>query len=83
MIYITTGTTTNIASVADGLLVQVNAALASGTITLKAGTTTFAIITNPTVGSSYRYNGLRGQGAITAVTSASCDVTISLLNRAV
>lgn len=80
MIYITTGTTTAIATVANGLLVQVNAAL-TGTITLKAGTTTFAVITNPTVGSQYRYNGLRGQGAIAVVTSTTCDITVSLLNR--
>lgn len=80
MIYITTGATTPIGSAVDGLLVQVNSAL-TGTITLKAGTATFAVITNPTVGTQYRYNGLRGQGAITAVTSTTCDVTISLLNR--
>lgn len=80
MIYITTGATTAIATAANGILVMVNAAL-TGTITLKAGTATFAIITNPTVGSMFRYNGLRGQGAITAVTSTTCDVTISPLNR--
>lgn len=80
MKYITSATTTNIASAANGLLVTVNTAL-TGTITLAAGGTTFAVITNPTVGSLYRYNGLRGAGAITAVTSATCDITISLLNR--
>lgn len=78
MVYITTGTKTITA--ANGLLIQVNAAL-TGTLTLAAGGTTFAVITNPTVGSQYRYNGLRGQGTITVVASATCDATISLLNR--
>lgn len=78
MVYITTGTKTITA--ANGLLIQVNAAL-TGTLTLAAGGTTFAVITNPTVGSQYRYNGLRGQGTITVVASTTCDATISLLNR--
>lgn len=80
MVYITGAATTPIASAANGLLVTVNTAL-TGTITLTAATVAFAVITNPTVGSMYRYNGLRGKGAIAAVTSATCDVTISLLNR--
>lgn len=80
MIYITTGATTTIASNANGILVNVNTAL-TGTITLKAGGNTFAIITNPGVGVAFRGNGLRGQGAITCVTSTTCDITISLLNR--
>lgn len=80
MIYITTGATTPITTAANGILIQVNAAL-TGTITMKAGANTFAVITNPTVGSSFRYNGLRSQGAITCVTSTTCDVTVSLLNR--
>lgn len=76
--YITTGATTqvktgNIYSV----LITVNAAL-TGTITIIDGTTgttgNVAIITNPTVGSSYRYwdlaNGLR------IVTSTTCDITV-------
>lgn len=80
MIYITSATTTPITSVANGLLVNVNTAL-TGTITLQAGGTTFAVITNPGVGPAFRCNGLRGKGAITAITNATCDVTISLLNR--
>lgn len=78
MVYITTGTKT-IAG-ADGLLIQVNGAL-TGTLTLAAGGNTFAVITNPTVGNQFRYNGLRGLGAITVIASATCDATISLLNR--
>lgn len=78
MVYITSGTKTITA--ANGLLVQVNAAL-TGTLTLAAGGTTFAVITNPTVGSQFRYNGLRGQGEITVIASTTCDATISLLNR--
>lgn len=82
MVYITAATTTTVASQANGLLVQVNAAL-TGTITLAVGGTTFAVITNPTVGSSYRYSGLSTKGAVTAVTSATCDITVSLLNKIV
>lgn len=81
MIYLTTGAKTITA--ANGLLVQVNAAL-TGTLTLSSAVGgTFAIITNPVVGSQYRYNGLRGQGVITITSNATCDVTISLLNREV
>ncbi len=82
MIYVTSGTAQTIATGANGLLVTVNTAL-TGTITLKAGTTTFAIITNPTAGKSFRYNGLRGQGAISITPSDVCDCTVSFLNREV
>jgi len=82
MKYITASGSQTIAANANGLLVQVNTAL-TGTITLAAGGTTFAVITNPTVGSSYRYNGLRNQGAITVNPSTSCDITVSFLNRSV
>lgn len=80
MKYITSSGATTVASTANGLLVQVNKTL-SGTITLAAGGTTFAVITDPGVGSQYRYNGLRGQGAITVNPSATTDITISFLNR--
>lgn len=81
MKYITTSGSQTLVSAADGLLVQVNAAL-TGTLTLATTNgSTFAIITNPTVGSQFRYNGLRGQGAVTINPSASCDVTVSFLNR--
>lgn len=80
MKYITASGSATVASAANGLLIQVNTAL-TGTITLAAGGTTFAIITNPTVGSQYRYNGLRNQGAITVNPSATTDITVSFLNR--
>jgi hypothetical protein len=80
MKYITSSGSQTVAAAANGLLIQVNAAL-TGTITLAAGGTTFAIITNPTVGSQYRYNGLRNQGAITVNPNGSCDITVSFLNK--
>lgn len=80
MKYITASGSQTVASGADGLLIQVNTAL-TGTITLGAGGTTFAVITNPTGGSSFRYNGLRGQGAITVAPNDVCDITVSFLNR--
>lgn len=80
MKYITASGSQTVASAANGLLIQVNTAL-TGTITLAAGGTTFAIITNPTVGGQYRYNGLRNQGAVTVNPSATCDITVSFLNR--
>lgn len=81
MKYITTAATHTVAAGADGLLIQVNTAL-TGTITLAtANGSTFAVITNPTVGSQYRYNGLRKLGAVTVTPNASCDITVSFLNR--
>jgi hypothetical protein len=77
MKYITTATTTTL-PVSNGLLVQVNAALAAGTITINDAGVAVAIITNPTVGTSYRYYGFNG--AITIVTNAICDITVSSLN---
>lgn len=82
MKYITASGSTTVATAANGLLVQVNTAL-TGTITLAAGGTIFAVITNPTVGTQYRYNGLRGQGAITVNPSGTTDITVSFLNREV
>lgn len=82
MVYITASGSATVAAAANGLLIQVNKAL-TGTITLAAGDTTFAIITNPTVGNQFRYNGLRNQGAITVNPSATTDITVSFLNREV
>ena len=65
----------------NAIEVQVNTAL-TGTITLStANGGTFAVITNPTVGSLYKYGGLIGQGAITVNPSATCDITVTLLNN--
>lgn len=56
------------------LVVQVNAAL-TGTLTCADGIGTFAVITNPTVGSRYEYWDL--VGAVTVTTNATCDVCCS------
>lgn len=80
MKYITASGSQTVATAANGLLIQVNGAL-TGTITLAAGGNTFAIITNPVVGSQFRYNGLRNQGAITVNPSVTTDITVSFLNR--
>lgn len=77
MVYITASGAKDI-GVQDGILIQVNGAL-TGTITCQAGGTTFAVITNPTVGSQFRYGGLRGQGTITVNPSATTDITVSAL----
>lgn len=82
MKYITASGSTTVAAAANGLLIQVNTAL-TGTITLAAGGVTFAVITNPIAGSQFRYNGLRGQGAITVNPSGTTDITVSFLNREV
>ena len=82
MIYITASGSQTVATRANGLLLQCNAAYATGTIALAAGGTTFATITGPVAaGAQFRYNGLRSAGAITINPSATCDVTISLLNK--
>ena len=80
MKYITASGSQTVAAAVNGLLIQVNKAL-TGTITLGAGGTTFAVITDPTVGTQFRYNGLRNQGAITVNPSATTDITVSFLNR--
>jgi hypothetical protein len=80
MKYVTSSVVTIAA--ANGLLVQVNKALTTETITLAAGGTTFAVITGAVAaGAQFRYSGLRGQGAITVTPSAAVDATVSLLNR--
>lgn len=80
MVYITASGSTTVAKTCNGLLIQVNTALTC-TITLAAGGTTFAVITDPTAGSQFRYNGLRNQGAITVNPSGTTDITVSFLNR--
>lgn len=84
MKYITASGSTTVATSVDGLLVQINKGDASATITLAAGGNTFAVIAGPYLsGYQYRYNGLRGQGAITVNPSATTDLTVSFLNRQV
>lgn len=85
-VHITTGSN-DIAAQADGLFIQVNAAL-TGTLTVTtAGATqygtaagTVAVITNPTVGSQFKYGGLRTQGKINVTANATCDATVSLIS---
>lgn len=80
MKYITSSVVTITA--ANGLLIQLNKALTTETITLAAGGTTFGIITGPAAaGAQFRCNGLRGQGVITITPSAAVDAMASLLNR--
>lgn len=85
--YITASGATSIGQ-CNAILVQVNMAL-TGTITItNAGSTqygtssgTIAVITNPTVGSEYRYGGLNTQGAISINPSGTTDITVTKLNR--
>lgn len=78
--YITTTAATSIAAQAHGIYIQVNAAL-TGTITCTVGGATFAVITNPAVGNVFRYGGLYGQGAVVVTSSATCDITVTVLNK--
>lgn len=77
MIYITTGTTTTLPRT-NGILITVNASL-TGTITIADDGVTKGILTNPTVGQGPRYYGFGGVPTI--ITSTTCDITISMLNR--
>jgi hypothetical protein len=61
-------------------IIQVNAAL-TGTITVSdetgtSGTPVVAVITNPTVGSSFTYGNFKT--GVTVNPSATCDITVSL-----
>jgi hypothetical protein len=76
MIYITAASSKIVADATYGIFIQVNGAL-TGTITVADAGTTKAIITNPTVGSSYKYLGFVGQVVVTP--SATCDITVSNL----
>lgn len=78
MIYITASGSQSIATSAYGILIQVNAAL-TGSITVADGDVTKAVITDPTVGSQFRYFGFNG--AITVNPNATCDITVSVLNH--
>lgn len=82
MKYITSSGSQTVAAAANGLLIQINKALTTETITLAAGGATFAVITGAVAaGQQFRYNGLRNQGAITVNPSATVDITVSFLNR--
>lgn len=85
---LTTSAATVVASNAQALFIQVNAAL-TGTITITAagstqygtGSSTIATITNPTVGNVFRYGGLAQVGAITVTPSTTCDITVTMLDH--
>lgn len=89
MIYITTAATYPIGK-QSAIFIQVNAAL-TGTITVSAagdsqyGTSsqTIAVITNPVVGSSFRYGGLHTYGIISVINNATGDITVTPLARIV
>lgn len=85
---ITTGTATDIASQAYGILITVNAALTGTIITSVAGSTqygtpaaTIGTITNPTVGNNFKYVGLNQAGKVTVTPSTTCNITVSVLTR--
>lgn len=85
---ITTGTATDIASQAYGILITVNAALTGTIITTTAGSTQYGTaadtkgtITNPTVGNSFKYLGLNQAGKVIVTPSTTCDITVSVLTR--
>lgn len=78
--YITTATTTQVyTGRAKLVIITVNAAL-TGTIKVldnTAGTTAnVATITNPTVGTSFRYYNFNT--GVRIVTDASCDITVNV-----
>lgn len=77
--YITTGATTQVSPrPVYSAKITVNSAL-TGTITVIDGTTgttaNVAIITNPTVGTSYEYWSFRY--GLRIVTSTTCDITVN------
>lgn len=85
---ITAGSAKNIGG-CRAILIQVNAALTGSITVTGAGSSqygtassTIATITNPTVGSQYRYGGLFQQGDITVTPSTTCDITVTQLNNA-
>lgn len=78
MIHIT-GAATYQAGVARGILIQMNGAM-TGTITVADANGTQAIITNPALSQQFKFFGFTG--AVTVVTSATTDATISNLERA-
>lgn len=63
-----------------GLRIQVNKAL-TGTYTVKDGSSTVAVVTNPTVGQPYEYWGFSDVPTVTS--SADGDATIMPINSSV
>lgn len=83
-VYVTASGSQTVAAQANGLLVQVNKPLTVETITLQAGGVTFGVITGAVAaGAQFRYGGLSTKGAVTVNPSATVDITVSLLNKAI
>jgi len=81
---ITASGSQTVASQANGVLIQLNKALVAETIVVAVGGTTIATITGAAgAGSQFRYSGLSTRGAITVNPSATVDITVSFLNKAV
>jgi hypothetical protein len=75
---ILTAASFTIADSARAIFIQVNAAL-TGNIIVADGGGTIATITNPTVGSTFQYGGLKG--AVTVTPSTTCDITVTVTNQ--
>lgn len=85
---ITSSGSTAVASNAYAILIQVNAALTGNIVVATSGSTqygtsggTVGTITNPTVGSQFKYGGLNQQGYVTVNPSATCDISVTLLSH--
>lgn len=75
--------------VADGILISVGTGFTGTITTTVAGSTqygspsaTIGVITNPVVGNTFRYGGLRNQGVISVTPSTTCDITVTALSQA-
>lgn len=84
---ITTGTATAFGRTV-GIFIQVNAALTGSIVVSAAGDTeygttssTIATITNPAVGSSFKYGNLQSVGVVTVTPSTTCDITVTLMDK--
>lgn len=77
MTYMTTGATYTIGT-GYGIVIQVNAPL-TGTITVKDGNNTVAVIASVVPVGQYYYYGF--SGSISVIPSATTDSTVSVLNR--
>ena len=74
--------------IGQAILLQVNAALTGSIIVTVGGTAlygtvaqTIATITNPAVGNLFKYGGLGQQGIISVNPSASCDITVTVVEK--
>jgi hypothetical protein len=80
MIYITASGSKTVADSCTGILIQVNAPL-TGTITVTDGGVTKAVLASVVPVGQYRYYGFTG--AVAVNPSASCDITVSILQLVV